>query len=39
MSLVPTMANALLNSPDLGKYNLSSMQEINMRRRCPRRRS
>ncbi len=30
MSLVPTMANALLNSPDLGKYNLSSMQEINM---------
>ncbi len=29
MSLVPTMANALLNSPDLGKFNLSSMQEIN----------
>jgi acyl-CoA synthetase (AMP-forming)/AMP-acid ligase II len=28
MSLVPTMANALLNSPDLGKYDLSSMQEI-----------
>ena len=30
MSLVPTMANALLNSPDLGKFNLSSMQEINL---------
>ena len=30
MSLVPTMANALLNCPDLGKYNLSSMQEINL---------
>ena len=28
MSLVPTMANALLNSPDLGKYDLSSMKTI-----------
>ncbi len=28
MSLVPTMANALLNSPDLGTYDLSSMREI-----------
>ena len=30
MSLVPTMANALLNAPDLGAYDLSSMQEINI---------
>jgi len=28
MSLVPTMANALLNCPELGQYDLSSMQEI-----------
>src|ERR1700720_3423879 len=28
MSLVPTMANALLNAPDLGQYDLSSMQRI-----------
>jgi len=28
MSLVPTMANALLNCPDLGKYDTSSMREI-----------
>ena len=28
MSLVPTMANALLNCPDLGKYDVSSMKEI-----------
>jgi fatty-acyl-CoA synthase len=28
MSLVPTMANALLNAPDLGQYNLSSMRNI-----------
>lgn len=28
MSLVPTMANMLLNSPELGKYNLSSMRVI-----------
>ncbi len=28
MSLVPTMANMLLNSPDLGKYDISSMREI-----------
>jgi fatty-acyl-CoA synthase len=28
MSLVPTMANALLNSPELGRYDVSSMQEI-----------
>ncbi len=29
MSLVPTMANALLNCPELGKFDLSSMREIN----------
>ena len=28
MSLVPTMANALLNAPDLHQYDLSSMQRI-----------
>ncbi len=28
MSLVPTMANALLNAPDLGQFDLSSMREI-----------
>jgi fatty-acyl-CoA synthase len=28
MSLVPTMANALLNAPDLGQWNLSSMRRI-----------
>jgi fatty-acyl-CoA synthase len=28
MSLVPTMANALLNCPELGRFDLSSMQEI-----------
>ena len=28
MSLVPTMANALLNCPDLDKYDLSSMRYI-----------
>jgi len=30
MSVVPTMANALLNSPDLGKYDLSSMRTITL---------
>jgi fatty-acyl-CoA synthase len=30
MSLVPTMANAILNCPDLGKYDVSSVQEINL---------
>jgi fatty-acyl-CoA synthase len=30
MSLVPTMANALINCPDAGKYDLSSMREINL---------
>ncbi len=30
MSLVPVMANALLNCVDLGKYDLSSMQEIHI---------
>jgi fatty-acyl-CoA synthase len=30
MSLVPTMANALLNYPDIGKFDLSSMREINL---------
>ncbi len=28
MSLVPTMANALLNAPDIGEYDLSSMRQI-----------
>jgi fatty-acyl-CoA synthase len=28
MGLVPVMANALLNSPDLGKFDTSSMKEI-----------
>src|SRR5689334_8319788 len=28
MSLVPTMANALLNAPDLGQYDCSSMRRI-----------
>lgn len=28
MALVPTMANALLNCPDIGKYDLSSMRTI-----------
>lgn len=28
MSVVPTMANALLNAPDLGNYDLSSMRNI-----------
>jgi len=28
MSLVPTMANALLNCPDLGKFDTSTMREI-----------
>ncbi len=30
MSLVPTMANALLNCPDLTKFDLSSLIEINL---------
>jgi fatty-acyl-CoA synthase len=30
MALVPTMANALLNSPDLGRHDVSSMAEIMM---------
>ena len=30
MSLVPTMAGALLNCPEIGKFDLSSMKEINM---------
>ena len=28
MSLVPTMANALLNCPELGRFNTSSLREI-----------
>jgi fatty-acyl-CoA synthase len=28
MALVPTMANALLNAPDLGQYDCSSMRQI-----------
>ena len=30
MSLVPTMANALLNAPDIGNYDLSSMRNITL---------
>ena len=30
MSLVPTMANALLNCPDLGKYDTSSLREVHI---------
>jgi fatty-acyl-CoA synthase len=30
MGMVPVMANALLNSPDLDKYDVSSLQEIAM---------
>lgn len=30
MSLVPVMANALLNCPELGKFDTSSMQEIHI---------
>jgi len=30
MSLVPTMANALLNAPDLGNFDLSSMRNITL---------
>lgn len=30
MSLVPTMANALLNAPDLGQYDLSSLTQIHI---------
>ena len=30
MSLVPTMANALLNAPDLGNYDISSMRNITL---------
>jgi fatty-acyl-CoA synthase len=28
MSLVPTMANALINAPDLGQYDLSSLRQV-----------
>lgn len=28
MSLVPTMANAIINSPEIGKFDLSSMRKI-----------
>jgi len=30
MSVVPTMANALLNAPDLGQYDLSSLTQIHI---------
>ena len=30
MMLVPVMANALLNCPELGKYDVSSMQEVQL---------
>ena len=30
MSLVPTMANALLNAPDSGQFDLSSLREIHV---------
>jgi len=32
MSLVPTMANALLNAPDLAQFNLTSLKEIHVGR-------
>ena len=31
MSLVPTMANALLKCPDLGKYDISSLKRDSCR--------
>jgi fatty-acyl-CoA synthase len=30
MSLVPTMANALLNSPEVGKWDVSSLRQIHL---------
>ena len=30
MSLVPTMANALLNAPDIGQFDLSTVKEIHV---------
>jgi len=30
MSLVPTMANALLNCPELGKFDVSSLRQVHM---------
>ncbi len=30
MSLVPTMANALLNAPDIAQFDLSSLKEIHV---------
>jgi len=30
MSLVPTMANALINAPDIGQFDLSSLKEIHI---------
>ena len=30
MSLVPTMANALINAPDIGEFDLSSLKEIHV---------
>ena len=30
MALVPTMANALLNAPDIGKYDLASMRNVTL---------
>ena len=30
MCVVPTMANAMLNHPDIGKYDLSSLRNINL---------
>jgi fatty-acyl-CoA synthase len=30
MALVPTMANALLNCPELGRFDVSSLREINL---------
>ena len=30
MSVVPTMANALLNAPDLGQYDLSTLTQIHL---------
>src|SRR5260370_32152745 len=30
MSMVPTMANALLNCPELGKWDVSSLRQIHL---------
>ena len=39
MSLVPTMANALLNCPELGQFDISSLQRDHASAARPPRRS